>query len=285
MTVQLIIVPYYLGHFNAGMGAGPTHLLDYGIDVRLRDAGHDVVVSTVEYDGRADHEIGAAFRVNAFLADHVRRSLAAGRFPIVLAGNCNSSLGTIAGLDREDLAVVWLDAHGDFHSPDTTASGFVDGFPLHIAVGRSWKRLVSGIPGFRPVQERRVVLAGTRDLDAGEEEAIQASGLQHCDLVALRANGVSALAESLAAVGSGDAYLHVDLDALDTGDAPANEYSPGGGLSAKEFTNILDLVRDRLTVRASALTCYNPGIDRNEDAVEVAVGAILQLAALGDARS
>jgi arginase len=282
VTVQLIIVPYYLGHYNAGMGAGPTHLLDRGIDVRLRQEGHDVVVSTVEYDGRADHEIGAAFRVNVFLADHVRRSLAAGRFPIVLAGNCNSCLGTIGGLSRDDLAVVWLDAHGDFHSPDTTQSGFVDGFPLNMAVGRTWKALLSSIPGFKPVPEQRVVLAGTRDLDPGEDAAVHESAMHHCDLSALRADSMSALANSLDAVGAGDAYLHVDLDALDTGDSPANEYSPQGGLSAEEFARVLTMVGDRLSVRAAALTCYNPGIDRREAAADTAMDAIARIAAMGD---
>ena len=97
MNISLISSPYYLGHRDVGMGAGPTCLLQGGAVQTMQAAGHDVSTRTLEFDGSVDHEVGATFAINALLAEQVRRATAAGAFPIVLAGNCCSCLGTVAG--------------------------------------------------------------------------------------------------------------------------------------------------------------------------------------------
>jgi arginase family enzyme len=82
-------------------------------------------------------------------------------FPLVLAGNCNTAVGTLSGADPEGLGVVWFDAHGDFNTPETTTTGFIDGMGLAIAVGHCWKAMARGVSGFSPVLEENVVIGGS----------------------------------------------------------------------------------------------------------------------------
>ena len=265
MRITLVSSPYDLGHRDIGMGAGPTRLVKDGAEQVLRDAGHDVTVVTVNATDAPAHEIGATFLVNRLIADAVRAAVASGRFPIVLGGNCNVCLGAIGGLGLPELAVAWFDAHGDYHSPNTTGSGFFDGMALHIATGDSWGKLASTIPGFRPVAPRNVILTGVRDLDAEEEDLLDDSAVAVCDDAALREGGVrAALAPFLDAVASRtrDLYLHVDPDVLDPTVAAINTFQPGGGLRLEELREALDMIGDRFQVRAAAVASYSPAVDR-----------------------
>ena len=91
-------------------------------------------------------EIGTAFELNRLLSKEVKAAVGDGMFPMVLSGNCNSCLGTIAGINSGQLGVVWFDAHGEFNTPETTQSGFLDGMPLAMATGRCWKTILKTIP-------------------------------------------------------------------------------------------------------------------------------------------
>ena len=284
MNISLISSPYYLGHRDVGMGAGPTRLLQGGAVQTMQAAGHDVSTRTLEFDGSVDHEVGATFAINALLAEQVRRATAAGAFPIVLAGNCCSCLGTVAGLGVNDISVAWLDAHGDFHSPDTSGSGFFDGMGLHIATGNSWRAMAETIPGFTPVAERDVILAGVRDLDAGEDEALERSAVCLVDYTTLSAKGIAgALAAPLDALSSRkrDLYLHVDIDVLDPEVAPANAYQPDGGLQLEELREALEMIGDRFQVRAAALACYDPELDAAGKGLEAGLEVLRMFGDIG----
>ena len=294
MKIHLISCPYYLGHRDVGMGAGPSRLVEGGAAQALQASGHEVSVTTVDYSGPLDHEIGATFAVNALLADEVRKAIGSAAFPIVLAGNCNSCVGTLAGLGLNEIAVAWFDAHGDFHSPDTTASGFFDGMGLHIATGNSWSTIASTIPGFKPVAERDVILVGARDLDSGEDELLEQSAIELIDLAAVRARGgggggggaggvAGGLAAPFDAVSSRtrDLYLHVDMDVLDPEVAPANEYQPKDGLRLDEFGEAIEMVGDRFQVRAASLTCYDPQVDAGGKGVEAGLEVLRMLGDIG----
>jgi arginase len=95
----------------------------------------------------------------------------------VLAGNCNSALGTVAGLETDELAVVWLDAHADFDDPDENTSGFFDVMGLAMLTGRGWHALRQTIPNHHPVPEHRVVLAAVRDLEPYQRQRVERSNL------------------------------------------------------------------------------------------------------------
>ncbi len=262
------------------MGAGPSRLADAGSEQVLREAGHDVVVSAVRLDESPIHEVGAIFKVNALLAEKVREAVAAGRFPLILAGNCNSCLGTLAGLGSANIGVAWFDGHGDFHTPETTQSGFFDGFSLNIAVGRSWIALAKTICGFNPVPEPNVILAGVRDLDPAEEELLRTSAIAICHYEEIRSSGVAGLTPRLDSLAGRvrSVYVHVDLDVLDPEIGPANEYSAPGGLNPQELDNALSLVGQRLQVKAAALASYNPEVDPNKTGLAAGLAVIRRLA-------
>src|SRR5262249_40881070 len=122
-------------------------------------------------------EVGTTFDLVRRLADRVRVAVAGGRLPLVLAGNCFSAVGTLAGLGGGGAGVVWFDCHGDFNTPATTPSGFLDGMALATVVGQCWTALTSGVPGFRSSPGRRVLHLGGRDFDPGERERMEAVGV------------------------------------------------------------------------------------------------------------
>ena len=177
MEIRLLLVPYDSGQRNVRMGAGPEHLRAAGLEEHLAGQGHKVDVQVIEpasMNWRA--EVQTSFELMRSVAEHVRAARADGRFPIVLSGNCLAAVGVIAGLGAPT-GVMWIDAHGDFNTPQTTMSGFLDGMTLATATGRCWVELARSIEGFEPVPDKAVVMFGTRDLDPGEASALARSGI------------------------------------------------------------------------------------------------------------
>ena len=160
------------------MGGGPKHLVDNGLQERLRAGGHEVRTEVIAAEGWFLTEIATGFELHRIVADQVRQARELGELPLVLAGNCNtSSVGALAGLGAQEMGVVWIDAHADFNTPETTTSGFLDGMGLSIAVGACWKAMTEAIPGFRPIPEANVTHIGARDLDPPEREQLERSGV------------------------------------------------------------------------------------------------------------
>lgn len=260
MRVQVLVVPYDSALRGFRMGAGPDRLLEAGLEARLREAGHGVRVERIEADPAAPPaEIRTAFELDRLLAARVRAASEAGWLPLVLAGNCITAVGTLAGLAAYAPGVCWFDAHGDFNTPETTEGGFLDGMALAVATGRCWTRLAASVPGFRPVPEERVVMLGTRDLDPPERAALEHSGVRVLPPDRLSSEVEPAL-EALAAR-TGDAYVHLDLDVLDPAYGRANALVAPGGPGVVEVAAALRAVRRRFRVRAMALTAYDPAHD------------------------
>ena len=131
------------------MGAGPERLMESGLIERLEQAGHEVVPCSVCLPSQTFMpEVQAAFELDRRLATCVAEAVAAGALPVILSGNCITSVGTVAGIGEPDLGVVWLDAHGDFNTPETTLGGFLDGMALATLTGRCWTSLAATVPGF-----------------------------------------------------------------------------------------------------------------------------------------
>lgn len=163
MNLTILSVPYDSALRSVGMGAGPEHLIGAGLSDRLAALGYTVERETIEHETDPPAEIRTGFELMRGIAVEVRRAVRGGRFPIVLSGNCNAAVGTLGGLG-EDIGLVWFDAHGDFNTPETTTSGFLDGTALATLMGRCWESLAATVPGFHPLPEADVVLAGVRDL-------------------------------------------------------------------------------------------------------------------------
>jgi arginase len=242
--VTLIQVPYHLGQEGIVLGAGPAPL--------AHAIGGDSIV--VDRGRPFENEVASSFDVIRAVAGAVRETVEGRRFPLVLAGNCNSSLGTVAGVGRE-LGVVWFDAHGDFNTPDTTPTGFFDGFGLSMLTGTGWETLRETVDGHRPVPEEHVVLAGARELDPREEERLAASAIASADAESLE-GALDELARRVDAV-----YVHIDLDVLDPSDGLANSLAVEGGFSADELEGALAAIQARFEVPAAALTAYDPLFD------------------------
>jgi len=262
-AVRLLIAPYDSGHADTRMGAGPTALDRGGAADRLRARGHLVRTQVLAPSPGWQAELATAFELDRLVADAVARSRVSEEVPVLLAGNCNTTLGVLAGLSgaRRRIGLLWLDAHGDFNTPDEDTSGFLDGQGLAIVVGRCWRALAARVPGFTPLPERDVVLVGARDLSSAQVDVLERS-----DLTWLRpAQGrrpadVAAALDDLS--GRVDAvHFHVDLDVHDPSIAPANGFAAPDGLSAADVVRVLDLAAARVPVVSATLASYDPAHD------------------------
>jgi arginase len=275
-ALQLIAWPYHAGLRDVSMGLGASVLArDAGFHAALEAGGCTVTGETVPPVDASLPEVARIFELDRRLARRVAAACARGAFPLVLGGNCCSCLGTVAGSGAA--GAVWFDAHADFDTPDDNLSGFTDVMGLAILTGSGWRALRDTIPGFAPLAEEDVVLAGVRDLEPYQQVRLAASAVRTVpgaiDPVAL-ADALDRLHESVTRV-----YLHVDLDALDAGAGRANPYAAPGGPSLDGLLAAVDAVFDRFDVAAAALTAYDPREDRDGAVAEAArrlAGAIAQ---------
>lgn len=261
MLIDLIQVPYDSGHRDARMGAGPGHLVANGAIERLQEAGAQVRETTVGLEPGFTAEVRATFDLARATAFAVRVARGRGSLPIVLAGNCISAVGTVAALPQPGTGVVWLDAHGDLNTPETTTSGMVDGTALSAVLGRCWTSLAGQIDGHVPVPEEHVLLAGARDLDEPERYYLERSRILFAGPDAVRGGGsleqrLDALAGRVEGV-----YLHLDLDVHDPAEGRANGFAAAGGLSAEEVRALVRQVAERVPITAAAITAYDPTCD------------------------
>lgn len=276
MLVSLICIPYDSGFRGERMGAGPNQLIESGLVEHLLESGHEV--DTVEVTlppGTFRPEIQAAFELDRLLAPIVRDALTRAAFPIVLSGNCITSLGTIAGIGGRDLGIMWFDAHGDFNTPETTTGGFLDGMALAIATGRCWRPLAASIPGFSPVADARVMMFGARDLDPDEGDALGRSGIARMSAASARAGASRAFSKR--ADKDQPVYLHVDLDVLDPAEGKANGFAAPDGLSVSELRGLMTEIAGHFRVRAAAFTAYDPTHDSDGRIAAGAIGTIVTL--------
>lgn len=246
--IQFIVAPYHLGEKAIDVGAGPLSILSTGVAGRLHAS-----VSEVNAGPSSDWQ-----SVNSRIALEVRRAVAGGSLPLVLAGNCNSCLGTLAALANPDLGIVWFDAHGDFHTPETSLSGSLEGMSLTRAT-QSF------------VQEDRVVLVGCRDLEPGERERVSER------LKCIPDGDFSRAGKLPHAAGI---YVHIDMDVLDPSISPGVNFQGAGGLTVETLVDALVLTFSRYTVKAIALVNYNPSRDCEGRTRDIAVLLIEEIARL-----
>jgi arginase len=263
----LVEVPYDLGRADVNGGRGASVLADALQDERCER-------TAVRWDGEARNQIAASMAVVQALAARVRDVVREGGFPVVLAGNCHSCLGTVAGIGG-GIGAVWLDAHADFNTPDSSTTGFFDGMALALLTGAGWPRLRDQVEGLRPIPEDHVVLADARDADEGERERLAGSRVRQAGLGDLPA-ALDSLRERVDAV-----YLHVDLDVLDPSAGRANPWAVDGGLTADELTKAIDAVGERFAIRAAAFTAYWPESDPDGAVPGVARAALDRILAAG----
>ncbi len=211
------------------------------------------------------------------LAEAVAETLSQGERPVVVAGDCCATIAVGAGLERSGLdpVLVWLDAHGDFNTWETTTSGFIGGMPLAMLVGRGDPTLAQGV-GLRPLAEDQVILTDARDLDPGERRLLGGSAVRHL------ANPRQLLTHEFAASpGTGTdkhaIWVHFDVDVVDPADVPAVAYPAPGGLYAAELEEVFRALAARIEIAAVSLSTWSPKLDRDGGSRDVCLGLLKTL--------
>jgi len=193
-------------------------------------------------------------RVNV-LHRAVADAVAGAARPLLLSGDCPAALAVAAGLQRRhrEIAVVWLDAHGDFNTPAITISGYLGGMAVAMLTGRA-PELLAGPLGLRPVPERDVVLADARDLDPAERDALAASQVRQIPATA------GAFRAALSGLRDLPVYLHVDVDIMDSTDVPGLRFPAGPGPTLGDVEKCLTAITASADVVAACLACaWLPG--------------------------
>ncbi len=276
MHIHIYQVPYDTARPDWRMGSGPGHLMRGGLAEALRSGGHTVNTTRIDSADPFPSEIATAFELYRRLAETIRAA-DTGEFPLVLSGNCGAALGTLAGVSLEDTGIAWFDAHGDFNTPDTTASGFLDGMGLAAASGLCWQRLTAAIPGFRPIPGRQIFHIGGSDIEHDEAGLMRAYRVQMATLADIREKGLAnALYPALSAVQSqvDSVYLHLDLDVLEPVRTPANHFATPDGLDVEAVKEAIRLVRERFTIRAMGVASYDPSYDLHGNTLKAAISLV-----------
>jgi arginase len=230
---DLVVAPWHLDE----------HIADFPVPV-----GTVAAIGPPLPDGGVPGRVTVLHRA---LADAV----AATARPLLLSGDCPAGLAVAAGLQRRhrEIVVVWLDAHGDFNTPATTISGYLGGMPVAMLAGRA-PELFADPLGLRPVPEHNIVLAGARDLDPAERDALAASQVRHIPATA------DAIRAALSELGGLPVYLHVDVDLMDSTEVPGLRFPAGPGPALRDVEDCLTAITASANVVAACLACaWLPG--------------------------
>jgi arginase len=284
MRIDLVTVPYRYDERETGLGAGPGSLVDAGVAHRLAEIGHEVKgpnTATLADEDRDDQHVTVNIgRLGASTASLVNTARLDGAGALVLAGDDTATIGVVSGLQQSDgpgaqIGVVWLDAHGDFNTPETSYSGILAGMPVAILAGLAGP-LWRGAAGLAaPIPTDRILIAGVRELD--EQEATL---LKSTDVAVVTAEqmtkrfsaAVDRLAEHCDLL-----MLSVDLDILDPHLVPSSTTPSASGLTVEETAAAMARVFATGKVAAVCVTSLNPGGgQRGRRSVQTALALIEQ---------
>jgi arginase len=279
-----------LGAGRRGVDMGPSAIRYAGLDDRLAQIGHACVdlgnVETAVAEATSPGDERARFlpeiqEACRRIADLVAQSSQEGALPLVLGGDHSVALGTLAGLARVHGpgGVLWIDAHGDLNSPESSPSGNVHGMVLSAALGLAGPAFAEGW-GLPAVERTRVALVGVRSLDEGERELLKELDAKVFTMSDVDRFGVErAVRESLTHI-AGPGFMHVslDMDAVDPDVAPGVGTPVRGGLSYREAHLALELVAESGLASSLDVVEVNPILDRENEtgklAVELAASAL-----------
>lgn len=263
-------IPYDSGRRDFRMGNGPARIAQQLANCKAVSSERIIVEER-------PFELGTTIRILRAASDKVRAALAGNRLPILLAGGCINTLGSLSAIGPESTALIWFDAHADFNTPETTPSGFIDGMALAAVTGHCWRTLAASVPGFRPLPEKNVVLIGARDLDLQERMSLVKSEITWLTSESIRKNGFDNARSELLTRLPERVYFHIDLDVLDCTEACVNEYSSPGGLTVSELLQIVQLITHNRTIVGASITAYDPSVDQDSKALHAGVDAIKEL--------
>jgi arginase len=295
--VHIIGVPLDLGAGRRGVDMGPSALRIAGIGDQIAALGCTVVdkgdlpapiPETQRPSDTHKKYVREIAKVCQRLRDIALKSLDAGALPLVLGGDHSLAAGSVAASAESvrrsaalPLGLIWVDAHGDMNTPETTTSGNVHGMPLAALLGHEPAELAS--IGFSPsVHPEHTVLLGVRNLDDREKERIRQSGVHVFTMKDIDREGIARIAEralAVAADGTGGIHISLDMDVCDPSIAPGVGTAVKGGLNYREAHMVMELVADSRRLVALDIVEVNPTLDIRNVTAEFA--AELALSALG----
>ncbi len=270
---------------DRGTAAGPDALLRAGLLNLLRERGHDVA-SPIGVQLTPDEEAsyGAWNRIgfaNAHLAKLVLSEESSGAFPLILESNCYAAIGVLAGLQmsarkvRPRLGMIWIDAHGDCNTPETTLSGMLSGMPVAIACGLCLDRLRKQAGLDPPLDPRDILMVCVRANDPLEEELIHRAGIELVPVADIKGDCRELRAAMARLSGSVDLiYAHFDADALDSTEVASMWLTAPGGPTRAELAAALKIIMAHPKIAALGISDINPERDPDGLVTEAVLAAI-----------
>jgi arginase len=281
-TIRVIGVPMDLGQCRRGVDMGPSAVRSAGLQARLTRLGHHVFDEGNVFVPNPEEEVveGSGRRLKAVTAvcqnvyELTRKFICDGDFTIFLGGDHSISIGTVAAAAHdESLGLIWIDAHGDFNTPETSPSGNIHGMPVAALIGDGPESLVNlGYPGAK-LHPTRIVMIGIRDLDPEEKQRLKRSGIQVFTMPHLDELGIAAVARQALDRLRHVSRIHVslDMDSLDPDEAPGVGTPVRGGLSYREAHLLMEILGDSGRVHSLDIVEVNPILDSQNRTAELAV--------------
>lgn len=291
--IRIIGVPMDLGQSRRGVDMGPSALRVAGLQSRLKQLGHTVEdignmpVKQAEEQPYGEkrakylHEIAETCRG---LAEMTEKTLAEGFFPLVLGGDHSIAIGTCSGVSdffrkqSKKIGCLWLDAHGDMNTPDSSPSGNVHGMPLASLIGYGAPELVE-LLGFKPkVEPRNVAIVGVRDLDAKERRLVKDSGVHAFTMRDIDERGMREVMSEALRFAQDDTEgiaVSVDMDLIDPADAPGVGTPVRGGITYREAHLAMEMIADSESMASLEVVEINPVIDLHNKTALLGVEMVL----------
>ncbi len=295
--IRVIGVPLDLGQSRRGVDMGPSAVRVAGLEARLEELGHvvedagNVAVAIPEQKkvGETNAKYLKEITVTCTkLAEQVLKTLDTGKVPLVLGGDHSVGAGTVSGVAefyrRQDqkIGLLWIDAHTDINTPETSPSGNVHGMPLAAIMGLGPPDLAN-IFNFSPkVTPENCVLVGVRDIDAVERENVRRAGIEVFTMRDIDERGMrTVMEEALRMAGRGTIGYHVslDMDWVDPEDAPGVGTPVRGGATYREAHLAMEIIADHSRMLSFEVVEVNPVIDEHNRTADLAVE--LTLSAFG----
>ena len=291
--IRIIGVPMDLGASRRGVDMGPSALRVAGLQARLKQLNHhvedigNIIVKQPEemhYGEKNAKYLAEILETCTGLAEMVQKSLDEGLLPLVLGGDHSIAIGSVTGVaahmraKNQRLGYIWLDAHGDMNTPESSPSGNVHGMPLAAVMGYGPPEMTE-LAGFKPkVEPRNVSLVGIRDLDSKERRLVKESGVHIFTMRDIDERGMrDVMAEALRFAGddTGGVAVSLDMDFVDPSDAPGVGTPVRGGVTYREAHLAMELIADSKTMVSLELVEINPVIDLHNKTATLGVELVL----------
>lgn len=292
-ALTIIGAPLDLGQGRRGVDMGPSAVRVANLNARLASLGYEiedignVAVEQAEAWPEGDPHAKYLPQIAAacdLLALQVSAALTRNRLPLVLGGDHSVAIGTVSGVSSfyhergQKIGVIWLDAHADMNTPDTSPSGNIHGMPLACLVGMGPAELVD-LGGFRPKADpRNTVIVGLRDVDQMERPHVADSGVRAFTMRDIDERGMRAVmadAIQFACDGTAGVHISLDMDFVDPQDAPGVGTPVRGGVTYREAHLAMEMICDSSRMLSMEVVEVNPVIDEVNRTADLAVELIM----------